>query len=345
MSAITLMRPANATVLNGIVAGTYPINAQSITVTGDVDCQLGELQAGTAQIGYGSDPGDIVLQVGNPSGTNADFTIGAGAGNPLTISRGISASAGNITAPAGTINAFSGITTTNGGIAATNGNIVASNGAMSASTTITAGTGVTITTGNLNCQDGELQGASAQIGYGSVPGTVVLQVGNPAGTNANFTISAGAGNPLAISRAITVNGNITASAGSITVDAGNISADAGTVSAADLTASATITAGNGFTATAGGITINGGNVNCQIGELQGASAQIGYGSVPGTVVLQVGNPAGTNANFTISAGAGNPLTISRAIQPAGLVDANGLTGTAGQYPVANGAGGFVWTTV
>ena len=305
MSAITLMRPANASVLNGIVAGTYPINASSITVTGNVDCQLGELQAGTAQIGYGSAAGDVVLQVGDPSGTNADFSISAGAGNPLTISRGISVSAGNITASTGNIVA------TAGNITAAAGTISAAD--LTASATITAGTGFTATAGgftatagNVACQAGELQAGTAQIGYGSVDGDVVLQVGNPSGTNADFSIGAGAGNPLTISRAISV--------------------------------STTITAGTDITATAG-------NVACQAGELQAGTAQIGYGSVDGDVVLQVGNPSGTNADFSIGAGAGNPLTISRAIQPTGLVDANGLSGTNGQYPVANGAGGFVWTTV
>jgi hypothetical protein len=94
----------------------------------------------------------------------------------------------------------------------------------------------------------------------------------------------------------------------------------------------------------GGTLTTTGNVNCQDGELQGGTAQIGFNSVPGDIVLQVGNTSGIYANFSIGVGAGNPLTINRIIQPAGLVDANGLTGTAGQYPVANGAGGFVWTT-
>jgi len=328
-----------------ITAGTgFTATTGGITITaGNVDCQAGELQAGSAQIGYGSAAGTVVLQVGDPSGTNADFSISAAAGNPLAISRAITAS-GTITASAGDIVASAG------DITAAAGTISAAD--LTATATITAGTGFTATTGgftatagNVDCQAGELQAGSAQIGYGSAAGTVVLQVGNPAGTNADFSISAAAGNPLAISRAITASGTITASAGDIVATAGNITADAGTISAADLTASATITAGTGFTATTGGFTATAGNVDCQAGELQAGSAQIGYGSAAGTVVLQVGNPAGTNADFSIGAGAGNPLVISRIIQPAGLVDANGLTGTAGQYPVANGAGGFVWTTV
>jgi hypothetical protein len=214
------------------VSGAITAGTGFTATTGGLTCASGEVVAATAQIGAGTTTGNVIFQVGNPDTAAVNFSVGTGAGNPLTIGSGI-ASAGNITAPSGTINAFSGITTTNGGVVATNGNIVASNGAISASTTITAGTG--------------------------------------------------------------------------------------------------------FTATAGGLT-------CRNGEVVAATAQIGAGTTTGNVIFQVGNPDTVAINFSVGTGAGNPLTIGSAIKATGLVDANGSTGENGQYPIANGAGGFVWTT-
>ena len=81
------------------------------------------------------------------------------------------------------------------------------------------------------------------------------------------------------------------------------------------------------------------------GELDVLEVTIGAKSVINVGLLTIGNTSGTAyAIFSISPSAGNPLAISKAIQPTGLVDANGLTGGSGQVPVANGTGGFVWTT-
>jgi hypothetical protein len=124
--------------------------------------------------------------------------------------------------------------------------------------------GLTVSTGNINCQAGEVQAATAQIGYNSTNGDIVLQVGNPAGNNVNFSISTDSGNPLAISTGLSASG-----------------------------------------------------------ELVAPSASIGQNSTTGDVVLQIGLPTGPYANLSISADAGNPLQISSAIQPTGLVDANG----------------------
>ncbi|AIW01935.1 MAG: hypothetical protein YSLV7_ORF16 [Yellowstone Lake virophage 7] len=265
MSAKTIFPGGNTQFLPGL-AGLVGSTPPAIS-TSSINCQTGELQAATAQIGFGSAPGEIILQVGNPSGTNANFSIGTGVGNPLTIARGISASSGNITAPTGTINAFNGITTTNGGFIAT--------------------------AGGLTCTSGEVQAATAQIGFGSTTGDVIFQVGNPDDVAVNFSVGAGAGNPLTI--------------------------------------------GSGLTCTAGGLT-------CASGEVVAATAQIGAGSTTGDVIFQVGNPDDVAVNFSVGTGAGNPLTIGSAIKAAGLVDANGSTGENGQYPIANGTGGFVWTT-
>jgi hypothetical protein len=81
------------------------------------------------------------------------------------------------------------------------------------------------------------------------------------------------------------------------------------------------------------------------GELSVLTVEIGKNSVINTGLLTIGNTSGTAfAIFAITPDAGNPLSISKAIKPTGLVDANGLTGGSGQVPVANGTGGFVWTT-
>jgi hypothetical protein len=81
-------------------------------------------------------------------------------------------------------------------------------------------------------------------------------------------------------------------------------------------------------------------------DLNVFTVQIGVDSVINTGLLTIGNISDELfARFSISPIAGNPLVISRIIQPAGLVDSNGSTGAAGQVPVANGAGGFVWTTL
>jgi hypothetical protein len=82
------------------------------------------------------------------------------------------------------------------------------------------------------------------------------------------------------------------------------------------------------------------------GELSILTLEIGAKSVINTGLLTIGNTSATAfAVFAITPAAGNPLSISKAIQPTGLVDANGSTGVDGQVPVANGTGGFVWTTL
>ena len=260
MSAKTIFPGGNTQFLPGL-AGLVGSTPPAIS-TSSINCQTGELQAATAQIGFGSTTGDIIFQVGNPTGTNANFSIGTGAGNPLTISRGISASA------------------------------------ISASTTITAGTGFTATAGGftataggLTCTSGEVQAATAQIGFGSTTGDIIFQVGNPDDVAVNFSIGTGTGNPLTI--------------------------------------------GSGITCA---------SLTCASGEVVAATAQIGAGTTTGDVIFQVGNPDDVAVNFSVGAGAGNPLTIGSAIKASGLVDANGSTGENGQYPIANGTGGFVWTT-
>jgi hypothetical protein len=298
MSAKSILSSGNTSFLNELYNGTGSLALDSLSIgdtTGIAPVVLTNPDPGVLAVSGAVAPSDIQDNSGS-IGTPGQVLVKANDGTDMLWSSDIN---------------IPGALTTGTTITVAGGSIeLQSVGGNTLITNLGAGSiqigGTLTTTGNVNCQDGELQGGTAQIGFNSVPGDIVLQVGNPSGIFANFSIGAGAGNPLTITRGITAGNTITASAGDIVISAGNL--------------------------------------NCQDGELQGGTAQIGFNSVPGDIVLQVGNTSGIYANFSIGVGAGNPLTINRIIQPAGLVDANGLTGTAGQYPVANGAGGFVWTT-
>lgn len=114
------------------------------------------------------------------------------------------------------------------GITSTTGDIIATAGAMSAGTTITAGTGITSTTGNITATAGALSA-----------GTTVT-----AGTG----VTATTGNITATTDALIAGTTVTAGTG-ITSTTGNISATAGSVSA-----------GTTLTATLGAITATNGNL-------------------------------------------------------------------------------------
>lgn len=122
-------------------------------------------------------------------------TFGGGGGGvltSLTVNPGnITVTAGNITATAGsisagtTVTAGTGITSTTGNITATVGNVVASAGnlvatagGLSVATTVLAGTGITSTTGNINASAGNIIAAGA-LGAGNVQ--ILGGAGSPQG--------------------------------------------------------------------------------------------------------------------------------------------------------------------
>jgi hypothetical protein len=76
----------------------------------------------------------------------------------------------SLAAPNGTVTAGTGITATTGNIAASSGNVTAS-ALMSAGTTITAGTGITATTGNIVASTGNIISTAGSITASSGTGT------------------------------------------------------------------------------------------------------------------------------------------------------------------------------
>lgn len=99
----------------------------------------------------------------------------------LLESSGGTGSFTNVTA-SGTITAGTGITSTTGNIVATAGQVNAGS-SMSATTTITAGTGLTVTAGNATITNGNLVLSTAAT-YISMPGPVFIYSGSGAPSNA-----------------------------------------------------------------------------------------------------------------------------------------------------------------
>jgi len=124
--------------------------------------------------------------------------------------------AGGLVSVVETVTAGTGITATTGAITATAGAVVAG-------TTVTAGTGVIASAGGVTADAGDIE---------ATLGNVVAQI------------------------------NVTATAGDITADAGDITATAGAISAGT-----TVTAGTGVTATAGDITADAGDITATAGDL------------------------------------------------------------------------------
>jgi hypothetical protein len=168
--------------------------------------------------------------------------------------------------------AGTGITSTTGNIAASAGQVNA-NTSMSAGTTMTAGTGITATTGNISASAGQV--------------------------NANTTMTAGSG---------------------ITSTTGNIVATAGQINAGT-----TITAGTGITATLGNVTVSSGNVAITAGNLTipnttsaiAGNIQIGgsrwisnYGTLNTFVGQASGNVTLTTASATQNSGYGYDSLMS-----------------------------------
>lgn len=121
-----------------------------------------------------------------------------------------------------TLTGGTGITATTGNIVASTGNITSTLGSVGAATTVTAGTGITATTGNIVASTGNITSTLGSVG-------------------AATTVTAGTG--------------ITATTGNIVASTGNITSTLGSVGAAT-----TVTAGTSITATLGAITATNGNL-------------------------------------------------------------------------------------
>lgn len=164
-------------------------------------------------------------------------------------------------------------------------------GSIASTTTVTAGTGLTVTTGN-----------------------AVVSAGNVTATLGNIAASAGsvsAGTSLAAGTTVTAGTGITATTGNIAASSGNVSA------------SGTVTGGTGVIATTGGLTATAGDITATAGNvlINGAATQLRVhgGAVTdfigtGTLVAGVATIANTNIAATdriflqrISAGASTAI--------------------------------------
>jgi len=148
----------------------------------------------------GGTNGQIQYNKNGVLGGDVSTTDGAGHVNVVSLT----ASTGNVVATAGsvsagtTVTAGTGITSTLGNIVASAGNVTATLGSVSAGTTLTAGTGITSTTGNIVSTSGLVIGLGHQYStktpytQGTNPTTAVPITTN-SGTVSCFTSTLAAG--------------------------------------------------------------------------------------------------------------------------------------------------------
>lgn len=198
-----------------------------------------------------------------------------------------------------TITAGTGITATTGNIVASTGNITASVGnivstlgSVSAATTVTAGTTMTAGTG-ITATTGNIVASTGNIT--STAGSVNAGTSVSAGT----TVTGGTG-------VVATTGNVTASAGNIIATLGNISATAGSVNAGT-----TVTAGTGLTVTAGNVTIGAFTTD---GLVYNSAAGVLSTHSTTNHAIQVGNASGQLTDLAIGA-TGTVLVGNTAANP------------------------------
>ncbi|AIW01903.1 MAG: hypothetical protein ASQ68_gp13 [Yellowstone Lake virophage 6] len=214
-----------------------------------------------------------LINLNSSSGTTDQYLASQGTSTPIwktlpasswvgTATSNLNMGSYSISAP--TINGPLTLTgaTTSAGITASSGNITTSAGNISSSGTLTAGTGITATTGNITASTGNISTSAGNI---SSSGTLTAGTGITATT-----------------------GNITASTGNITATTGNITAPSG-----DISASGTLTAGTGITATTG-------DIQATIGKVKTARIESVVDTDPNTTALAIG-PNVINGNIVIGA--------------------------------------------
>jgi len=197
-----------------------------------------------------------------------------------------------------------------------------------------------------------------QIGGAVYPSDIQDNSGS-IGTPGQVLVKANAGTDMLWSSDIDIPGSLTTGT-TITVAGGSIELQGvggntliTNLGAGSVQIGGTLTTTGNITVASGVIELQGVGGNTLISNLGAGSVGIGGNlTTSGNITIQ-GNTieiTGGGGNTLITnLGAGNlqvggNLTTTGTIRPSGLVDANGVTGTAGQYLVANGTGGFVWTT-
>ena len=153
---------------NIITSGTYPsglVEASNLIITTGPSIFNGNVGIGTTPAYPLHVNGHIVSASGNLTLVTGNIiaTVGSiAAGTTVTGGTGVVATTGNIVATAGSITANSSITAVLGNIVATTGNITATAGSvsagasMAATTTISAGQGITSSSGNITALSGDL---------------------------------------------------------------------------------------------------------------------------------------------------------------------------------------------
>jgi hypothetical protein len=186
-------------------------------------------------------------------------------------------------------------------------------GAVSAGSTVTAGTGLTVTTGNATVSSGNISVTSGTItssgNISSSAGALSANTSVTAGTtvSAGTTVTAGTGLTVTTGNATVSSGNISVTSGTISAS-GNISSSSGALSA-----STTVTAGTGLTVSSGGANVAGGVV-VSSGNL---SVSAGTLSSSGNISSSAGS---VSANTTVTAGTGLTVTTGNANITAGTVN-------------------------
>ncbi len=180
-------------------------------------------------------------------------------------------------------------------------------GAINGSTTVTAGTGITATTGNIAASSGNVT-ASAQVNAGSTmtAGTgITATTGNIAASSGNVTASA----QVNAGSTMTAGTGITATTGNIAASSGNVTASGQVNSGSTMTASSTITSTTGnIVATAGqviagtGITANTGNITATAGKVVAGTDMTAALGISAGTTLTTGSDVLSGRNFVTSTG-------------------------------------------
>jgi hypothetical protein len=252
--------------------------------------------------------------------TNSNLTVGGTTIDPNTgnlIVAGTTTMNGNASVTgANTFSVGNGLTTLGGGLTVTAGNIQATAGSISAGTTVTAGTGVTATTGGITADAGNIT---------ATLGNIEATAGS---ISAGTTVTAGTG-------VTATTGGVTADAGNITATLGNIEATAGSVSAGT-----TVTAGTGVTATTGGVTADAGNITATLGNIEATAGSITAGngltvSAGNTTLTSLG-ASGNRSLYVDNTGVVTASNGSAARQASGMFTATAtLTGGAATEAITN----------
>ena len=198
-------KPPRAPTANDVL---YPLGKRWLNsstgneyVLGSQTNSSGVLQSTWTLLGAGSGGALNTLTAGDsvvvtPVGANINFidsanVVSTGSGDDVTFDLGSSISV------SGTVTAGTGITSTTGNITATAGN-VAAGAAVTAVTTVTAGTGITSTTGNITATAGNVAAGAAVSAVTTVAAGTTVTAGTDLISTAGNVLIQGAAKQLRV---------------------------------------------------------------------------------------------------------------------------------------------------